>query len=585
VPNTNVRQIFLRSEVGGVTSFSATSVIGNAVSHGDKAPVSKIGGGRVEIHGNNTYTGNSAARTGELVLGNPNALGSATSPVSLGEATPVLADVRVATVLSSYAGSLGTFSAGGTYTGAPSAIDGVTLMAGDRVLVKDRGTQNGIYVVLTVSPNVWGRAADMDSSAEIAYGQRVKVTSGTLNGGIVYFQAQRGTGAFPGTLVLNSSPLDWHKDIINPDVSILNNGVNISRNFDVVDNGSSGKSILGGSNTSGVSTYSGSVTLARGLHVTAASGGSVEFSGDITGAFGVTKVGAGKVVFPNSKSYTGPTVISTGTLQVDGTLATSGLTVAAGATLQGVGAIANGVAVSGTLAPGNGVGTITVNTASFSGGGMLAVEINGATCDRLLATGALNLSGCTLAIIPTGAVLSGESYVIAEGAPLTGAFAGIPSGYSVSYAGNKATLKAISAYFVSPSGSDTLNDGLTVDTPFATIQKAANLMVAGNTCYIRAGIYREMVIVPRSGTSSLPITFTAYNNETVTSWLPKNPRVLKLPSAAVTPDALVHQSRVVRSSHALPFGLRVQSLCQRAASGRQCLPSQNPHVMMAVTDG
>lgn len=59
-------------------------------------------------------------------------------------------------------------------------IDGVTLVAGDRVLVKDQATasQNGIYVV---AAGAWARAEDFDSSAEVFTGTAVNVTEGTLS--------------------------------------------------------------------------------------------------------------------------------------------------------------------------------------------------------------------------------------------------------------------------------------------------------------------------------------------------------------------------------------------------------------------
>jgi autotransporter-associated beta strand protein len=355
----------------------------------------------------------------------------------------------------------------------------------------------------------------LDSSEEISYGQQVRITAGTINGGGVYFQAQRGTGPFPGTITLNSSPLDWHKDTTHPVVSILNNGVAINRDIEVVANGSAGKSILGGVNTSGTSTFSGTVTLARDLAVTADTGGIVDFSGNVTGGFGVTKEGSGKVVFSTAKSYTGATAVTSGTLVINGTLASSGVTVGDGASLQGAGAITNGLAVSGTVSPGDAIGTLTVGSASFTAGGTLEVEIDGPACDQLLSTGALNLSGAALTIKPSGSSVTEPSYVIAQGSPLTGAFANVPGGFTVTYTGSQAILHAASGYFVSPSGSDTTNNGLSAATPFATIQKAANLMVAGDTCFIRGGIYRETVTVPNSGTASSPITFAAYNNEKV----------------------------------------------------------------------
>ena len=60
-------------------------------------------------------------------------------------------------------------------------IDGVTVAAGDRVLVKDQstGTQNGIYVV---AAGAWSRSADANISAEVTAGMFVFVEEGTANG-------------------------------------------------------------------------------------------------------------------------------------------------------------------------------------------------------------------------------------------------------------------------------------------------------------------------------------------------------------------------------------------------------------------
>lgn len=57
-------------------------------------------------------------------------------------------------------------------------IDGITLVAGDRVLVKDQTTQsaNGIYVA---AAGAWSRASDADANAEVTAGLSVMVTEGT----------------------------------------------------------------------------------------------------------------------------------------------------------------------------------------------------------------------------------------------------------------------------------------------------------------------------------------------------------------------------------------------------------------------
>jgi hypothetical protein len=59
-------------------------------------------------------------------------------------------------------------------------IDGVELVAGDRVLVKNQSTAsaNGIYVV---AASTWSRATDADSSAKVSSGMFVFVEEGTAN--------------------------------------------------------------------------------------------------------------------------------------------------------------------------------------------------------------------------------------------------------------------------------------------------------------------------------------------------------------------------------------------------------------------
>jgi hypothetical protein len=79
------------------------------------------------------------------------------------------------------------------------------------------------------------------------------------------------------------------------------------------------------------------------------------------------------------------------------------------------------------------------------------------------------------------------------------------------------TLRAQShggAYYVAPTGSDD-NPG-TLAAPFKTIQRCAQIVVAGETCVIRGGVYRETVRPAHSGRAGSPITFTAYPGERVT---------------------------------------------------------------------
>lgn len=70
---------------------------------------------------------------------------------------------------------------------------------------------------------------------------------------------------------------------------------------------------------------------------------------------------------------------------------------------------------------------------------------------------------------------------------------------------------AATDYFVSPSGDDT-NPG-TFTSPFRTLGRAVRFLGPGDTCYLRAGTYREQVRLTRSGLPGLPILITSWPGE------------------------------------------------------------------------
>ena len=95
--------------------------------------------------------------------------------------------------------------------------------------------------------------------------------------------------------------------------------------------GSSGAATLGGMNTSGTNTFSGTIALNKSITLTAEAGGTVDFSGIISGAtFGITKTGAGTVRLSGINTYSGLTTVSDGTLAygVSNAIATGAVTIA-----------------------------------------------------------------------------------------------------------------------------------------------------------------------------------------------------------------------------------------------------------------
>jgi autotransporter-associated beta strand protein len=149
--------------------------------------------------------------------------------------------------------------------------------------------------------------------------------------------------------------------------------------------GSSGPTpILGTEATSGTAEFSGIVTLDSSVELTAASGGTVEFSNVIedgaNGAQGIDKIGAGTVALSGTNTYTGETVVSAGTLLINGdnSAATGNVTVESGATLGGTGTIGGDATINGNLQPGESPGIMDFSAdLTLASTANTTMEING----------------------------------------------------------------------------------------------------------------------------------------------------------------------------------------------------------------
>ena len=232
-------------------------------------------------------------------------------------------------------------------------------------------------------------------------------------------------------------------------------GINNTNAINVYSAG--GTTTLGSLNTSGVNTNSGSLTLNRGITVDAASGGTLQFSGLISGNGGITKSGAGTVILTGANNYSGATAVNAGLLKVvsGGSIASSSTTVNDGGALD-VGGTAGSVQVnsggllkgsgsagavtlqSGSLLnPGNSPGTLTAASAVILGGSTYNWEISaltgtaGTTWDLFSVGGLLNMSDVTSAnrwnLVVTGdsgfagwTDTSSYSYVFAQAASVSG---------------------------------------------------------------------------------------------------------------------------------------------------------------------
>ncbi|MFD0893914.1 autotransporter-associated beta strand repeat-containing protein [Luteolibacter ambystomatis] len=152
----------------------------------------------------------------------------------------------------------------------------------------------------------------------------------------------------------------------------------------------------------------------------------------VTPSYNVVKAGAGHMRLAGANTYTGTTTINAGTLSGTGS-ATSALTVNA----------------AGTLAPGSGIGTWAAKSATFVTGATFKAEINSTavTADKLAAAGAVDLGGATLNLtdLGTGTLAGGTKLTLVDytGGSLTGTFAGLAEGSTVTLGANNFTLSYV----------------------------------------------------------------------------------------------------------------------------------------------
>jgi fibronectin-binding autotransporter adhesin len=177
--------------------------------------------------------------------------------------------------------------------------------------------------------------------------------------------------------------------------------------------------------TFGATTLTGSPTIS-----TAGTAGGFTFNpkiGPVSGTgFGITKTGAGNLTLAGSNTYSGDTIVSTGSLivAVGGSTATANMNVASGASL-----LVNGILSSQTTLNSNGSSTFSANPTPGSGfriqplaglnvgaGGLVTLANAAAHTDRT----AVVVGNGGVAVSTTGILDIGSNDVISQGAGATG---------------------------------------------------------------------------------------------------------------------------------------------------------------------
>ena len=134
---------------------------------------------------------------------------------------------------------------------------------------------------------------------------------------------------------------------------------------------------------------------------------TLTLSGVVSGSGSLTKTGAGVLTVTGTNTYTGGTTVSAGTLDLDGSLA-SEVTVASSARIEGIGSVGGDLTSSGTVAPGNSPGTLTVaGDVVFTGTNNFITELDGLTYSAAGGAGTydrLAVTGTTATFTAAGAI-------------------------------------------------------------------------------------------------------------------------------------------------------------------------------------
>jgi len=233
-------------------------------------------------------------------------------------------------------------------------IDGVSLVAGDRVLVKNQttGSENGLYVV--VDGGSWTRAEDADSDSEVTAGLFTFVTEGTSyadTGWVISTNDDITVGTTAITFTQFSGA-----GVISAGDGLVQNGTV----FDIV--GTADRITVNSDSIDIASTYVGQSTITTVGTITTGTwnGTTIDVS---YGGTGVTSLASGEYVLGNgtgglTTSATIPVADLSGTLAV--TQGGTGATTAAGAR-SNLGATTKYAASNAELTPSSGSVTWTVS--------------------------------------------------------------------------------------------------------------------------------------------------------------------------------------------------------------------------------
>lgn len=483
---TTINSLDSRTLTLGGTNTAANLISGLIRDNGGAlgaVNLAKTGSGTWKLDGANTFTGNVQVSSGRLTLGHPHALGFGGSALTAGitsVATGAVLDLngqvsvlerisiqgegsgQGALVSDSGSATLASgiaavqVNASGTYA-TPPTVDftggGGTGAAATAQLGLSQAsleiTAGGSGYTSSPVVNIsGGGGSGATATATLTAGAVTAITlthpgTGYTSAPTIGFSGGGGTGA---TAVANASQFQ----LIGITITQPGSGYTSAPNVTFSHGDSTAVAVISGVHLEADAAIGGSGQLAISTPITGVAGASL------------TKRGAGTVTLTAPSGHDGSTTVVAGTLTMSSSTSNNllpdspALDIRAGATLdvsslgtspalhlsanqtlKGTGTITGKTVVSSnaTLAPGDGPGILSTGEVEIEAGGVLSITLNGTTPgtghSQLSVTGAVTLTGATLALTGTHTPVDGQSFIIISNDDtdgVVGTFAGLAEG-------------------------------------------------------------------------------------------------------------------------------------------------------------
>ncbi|MBK1826740.1 beta strand repeat-containing protein [Haloferula rosea] len=381
-----------------------------------------------ELNASSDYSGGTSILSGIVKLGHVFALGDSAGGAAgegvISSLTGTL-DVNGLDIANPLAnGSSGTIDDGTiTNTGGSANLTGM----GNFIAFGSAGDERNINIdgtgEIILGQQIAGRYSitkDGSNTLRLTNGSNSYNQGTTLNGGVLIVEDDSALGF--GTLTINGGTFAAD----NTTVELANNVV---VNADFTTGGFGSRTEFNGDVDLGGDTRAITLESTTGFNGVISNGG-VEIIGDSASR---------TVTFTGENTYSGPTIVTSGTLVVDGSIENSTISVSAGATLGGSGTVGDVTIATGAFHnPGNSPGIM--GTGDYNLSGSVIIEVIGSTPgvgghDQIDVTGTVDITGGTLVDqFTAGSFVNGDMLFILvnDGTDaITGTFTGLAQGDTV----------------------------------------------------------------------------------------------------------------------------------------------------------